>query len=146
MRPFDPATDMDQLAEDAARIGDVALLPVDPMVSAVAGDSHKNSEVRRGLQPLVDLATELRCAVVGVSHFSKTSAGRDPVERVNGSIGFTALARLVMVTVKQNADGDEAERRLLLRAKSNNGPDTGGFAMLVLLASNATFSLLTRRR
>ena len=30
------------------------------------GDSHKNAEVRRGLQPLVDLATVVRCVVLGI--------------------------------------------------------------------------------
>jgi len=58
------------------------------IVSAVAGDSHKNSEIRRALQPLVDLGERTGCAILGISHFSKGTAGRDPVERVTGSIGL----------------------------------------------------------
>lgn len=125
--PFDPARDMDALRDALASLPGVRLIVVDPVVSAVAGDSHKNAEVRRGLQPLVDLAGELRCALVGVTHFSKGTSGRDPVERITGSLAFGALARLVMVAAKQEADGDQAERRVLLRAKSNIGPDGGGF-------------------
>lgn len=125
--PFDPARDMDALRASLATIPDVRLIVIDPIVSAVTGDSHKNAEVRRGLQPLVDLAGQLRCALLGVTHFSKGTSGRDPVERITGSLAFGALARLVMVTAKQDAEGDRPERRVMLRAKSNLGPDGGGF-------------------
>ena len=121
-RPFDPARDLAGLERAAETVGNIALLIADPVVSAVSGDSHKNTEVRRALQPMVHLATRLDCAVLGISHFSKGTAGRDPVERVTGSIAFGALARVVMVTAK----GDE-DARLLARAKSNIGPDGGGF-------------------
>lgn len=124
--PFDPSRDMGPLMAAAERIGGVKLLMVDPVVSAVAGDSHKNTEVRRALQPLVDLASALDCAVVGITHFSKGSAGRDPTERVTGSIAFGAVARVVMVAGKVRSD-DGTERRILARAKSNIGPDDGGF-------------------
>lgn len=125
--PFDPARDMDALRTALLALPSVRLIVVDPVVSAVSGDSHKNAEVRRGLQPLVDLAGELRCALLGVTHFSKGTSGRDPIERITGSLAFGALARLVMVAAKQDADGERPERRVLLRAKSNIGPDGGGF-------------------
>lgn len=125
-RPFDPARDMQALSQEATRIGDVRLLIVDPVVNAVTGDSHKNTEVRRSLQPLVDLAGRLDAAVLGVSHFSKNTAGRDPVERVTGSVAFGALPRVVFGTAKAN-DDDSQTRRLFVRAKSNIGPDGGGF-------------------
>ncbi|KAF1690193.1 AAA family ATPase [Pseudoxanthomonas taiwanensis] len=121
-RPFDPARDIQALEWQLDHYDDVALLIADPVVSAVSGDSHKNTEVRRALQPLVNLGQRLDCAVLGISHFSKGSAGRDPIERVTGSIAFGALARVVLVTAK-GEDGD----RLLARAKSNIGPDGGGF-------------------
>lgn len=125
--PFDPATDTALLADALAGIADLRLLVIDPIVSAVAGDSHKNAEVRRSLQPLVDLAQQHRCALLGVTHFTKGTAGREPVERITGSLAFGALARLVLVAAKQDADGDTPARRVLLRAKSNIGPDGGGF-------------------
>ena len=125
--PFDPARDMDALRLALASLSDVRLIVIDPIVSAVTGDSHKNAEVRRGLQPLVDLAQQLRCALLGVTHFSKGTSGRDPIERITGSLAFGALARLVMVTAKQEAEGERPERRVILRAKSNSGPDDGGF-------------------
>ena len=121
-RPFDPARDLQTLEWQLERYDDVALMIADPVVSAVAGDSHKNVEVRRSLQPLVNLGQRLDCAVLGISHFTKGSAGRDPTERVTGSIAFGALARIVLVTAK-GEDGD----RLLARAKSNIGQDGGGY-------------------
>ncbi|GAB6048460.1 hypothetical protein JCM19379_22890 [Methyloparacoccus murrellii] len=124
---FDPARHMDALTRAATKIGGVKLLIVDPIVSAIAGDSHKNAEVRRGLQPLVTLAAKLNCAVLGISHFTKGTSGRDPVERFNGSIAFGALARVTFVGVKMPAHDQGGGSRLFCRAKSNIGPDSGGF-------------------
>lgn len=127
-RPFDPATDTPALMLTLARLpSPPSLLIVDPIVSAVAGDSHKNSETRRSLQPLVDLADKIGCAVLGISHFSKGTSGRDPVERVTGSIAFGALARIVLGAVKTTGEDGSPGPRLLARAKSNLGPDGGGF-------------------
>ena len=125
---FDPARDVDALRTALADVPDVRLLVIDPIVSAVSGDSHKNSEVRRGLQPLVDFAQASRCALLGVTHFTKGTAGREPIERVTGSLAFGALARLVMVTAKGQPNEDGLAGRFLARAKSNIGPDGGGFA------------------
>jgi hypothetical protein len=126
--PFDPARDVDKLAAAAAGIGDVAMAIVDPLVSAVSGDSHKNAEVRRGLAPLVELSASLGAALVGVTHYSKGTAGRDPLERVTGSVAFGALARIVLGTVRQAAGDGEPLSMMLARAKSNIGPDGDGFA------------------
>ena len=125
-RAFDPARDIAALESEAQRIGGVTLLIVDPIVSAIAGDSHKNAEVRRDLQPLVDLGGQLHCAVLGISHFTKGTAGRDPVERVTGSLAFGALARLVFGAAKVTSADGKAQR-IFARAKSNIGPDGGGW-------------------
>ena len=123
---FNPATDMQGLERQALAIGGVSLLVVDPVVSAVAGDSHKNAEVRRDLQPIVDLASRLGAAAIGITHLSKGGAGGDPATRVIGSIAFTAVARVVLVAAK--VKGEEGQdRRILARGKSNIGPDNGGF-------------------
>ena len=124
-RPFDPARDMAALGSEAKRIGNVRLLIVDPIVNAVAGDSHKNTETRRALQPIVDLAARLGAVALGISHFSKGTAGRDPVERVTGSIAFGAIARIVFGAAKST--DENGTKRLFVRAKSNIGPDGGGF-------------------
>jgi putative DNA primase/helicase len=99
---------------------------LDPIVNVVGtADSHKNSEVRRALQPLAEFAERHQCAVLGISHFSKGTAGRDPLERVTGSLAFGAAARVVIAAAKL-ADEDGGGR-VMVRAKSNIGPDGGGF-------------------
>lgn len=128
-RPFDPAKDMEPLREAIEKIGGCVLLIVDPIVSAVAGDSHKNADTRRALQPLVDLAASVNAALLGITHLSKGTSGREPIERITGSIAFGALARVVMIAGKEGeAEDGTPPRRFLARAKSNIGPDEGGFA------------------
>lgn len=126
IQSFDPSRDMLALQQQAERIGNVRLIVVDPVVGAVTGDSHKNTETRRALQPLVDLAAGMDAALIGITHFSKGGQGSDPTQRVVGSIAFTAVARVVLVAAKvKSEDGDD--RRILARSKSNIGPDEGGF-------------------
>ncbi len=124
--PFDPARDMGQLLAAVENIGGIKLLIVDPVVSAVTGDSHKNTEVRRALQPLVDLAAACDCALLGITHFSKGGQGTDPTQRVIGSVAFGAVARVVLVAAKVKGE-DGTDRRIFARSKSNIGPDDGGF-------------------
>lgn len=127
LEPFDPAHDLHRLQEAVQKIGGVRLLIVDPIVSAVVGDSHKNTEVRRALQPVVDLASTCGFAVLGITHFSKGGQGTDPAQRVVGSVAFTAVARVVLVAAKVKAEDGAEDRRILARSKSNIGPDDGGF-------------------
>ncbi len=125
-RAFNPSTDVAPLLDTLRGGVTPRLVIVDPIVNAIAGDSHKNAEVRQGLAPLVELAAEIDCALLGISHFTKGTAGRDPVERVTGSLAFGALARVVLAAAKKPED--QGGGRLLARAKSNIGPDGGGFA------------------
>jgi putative DNA primase/helicase len=122
-REFDPSTDIEPLQREIRRIGNVGLLIIDPLVSIVRGDDHKNGIVRRSIQPLSDLATAEDIAVLGITHFSKNSIGKDPVERVTGSLAYGAAARIVLVAIKN----EEADTRVFCRAKSNIGTDGGGF-------------------
>jgi putative DNA primase/helicase len=51
------------------------------------------------------------------------------VERLTGSLAFGALARMVLMAAKHQAEGDDGRTvRLCCRAKSNIGPGDGGFA------------------
>lgn len=127
VRAFDPAKDMEGLLDAAQRIGNVKMLILDPIVNAVSGDSHKNTEVRRGLQPVVDFGTRTGCAILGITHFSKGSVGRSPLERLVGSLAFGALARVVMVAATRETQEDGQTARVFMRAKSNIGPDNGGY-------------------
>ena len=127
-QPFNPAVDMPALVEKVKQLGGVDLLILDPVVAAIPGskDSHKNTEVRAGLQPVVDFAEAANCAVIGISHFTKGTSGKDPVEPVTGSLAFGALPRIVWA-VAENKSDEAASPRIFVRAKNNNGPSGGGF-------------------
>ena len=125
--PFDPSRDIDSLQYSAEALGNVRLIMLDPVVSAVAGDMHRANDVRRSLQPLVDLAAKLDSAVVGISHFSKGTAGKSPAERVNGSQAFSAFARTVLVAAKEEGTNNG----VLAKAKSNISSDSGGIQYAV---------------
>lgn len=120
--PFDPARDFPELCKQV-KAEDVSLLIIDPIVSAVSGDMNKGNEVRRGLQAVVDFAEEVECCVVGITHFAKNSSGRNPTDRVIGSQAFSAFARMVLVSQKDEENGE----CVLVRSKSNISIDRGGF-------------------
>lgn len=127
-RPFNFGSDLDELKTEIARIGQVCLVIIDSIVQAVAGDSNSNSDVRQALEPLVELAEECRCAILGVTHVAKGSRKKDPLDRVVGSLAFGAVARVVMVTarVASSASEEGISRCVLVRVKSNIGRDDGG--------------------
>jgi putative DNA primase/helicase len=123
-RPFDPSTDIERLITAAAQLPELVFVVIDPVVMALPArsDSHKNAETRRGLQPLIDFAEQRGIALVGVTHFTKGTQDRDPVERVTGSLAFGAIPRCVWGA---SADDDGRQRRLV-RIASNIGPSGGG--------------------
>ncbi|WP_250478875.1 MULTISPECIES: AAA family ATPase [unclassified Caballeronia] len=126
-RAFDFTRDIGRLREEIAAIGDIRLVIIDSIVQAVAGDSNRNSEVRRNLEPLIDMATQYGFAILGLTHVSKGSSAKDPVDRVTGSLAFAAVARIVLLTGKAQSDDDSVSQGVLVRAKSNLGPSDGGF-------------------
>ena len=125
-RPFDPAADMPKLTQAVQRLKDVRLIVLDPVAVTVKGDSHKNTETRVGLQPFADLCAQTGACGLGVHHFTKNTAGGNPLDRVSGSLAFHALPRCVLVAARDQNGGRDA-RRALMRAKVSNGPDHGGF-------------------
>ena len=104
----------------------VSLIIIDPIVAVAKGDSHKNAEARRDLQPLVDLAERTQAAVLGVHHLTKRSEDADPVDRVSGSLAFGAGPRVVFLSALDRKAAGEP-RGVLMRAKNNIGPTNGGF-------------------
>jgi RecA-family ATPase len=115
---------MDSLNRVAAQIGNISLLIIDPIVNAVTGDMNKSNEVRRALQTFVDFAATHRCVVLGVSHFTKGSAGQNSAERILGSSAFKDFARTALVAVQDEETGECA----MARAKTNIAVNSGGFS------------------
>jgi putative DNA primase/helicase len=128
-RPFSPSTDLPELEAKAKEIGDVALLTLDPVVATVPAtrNSHNNVETRVGLQPVVDFAEATNVAVLGITHLTKGTSGKDPLERITGSLAFGALPRVVTGATKNMTEGDDQPAFIMTRIKNNIGPSGGGF-------------------
>lgn len=139
---FDPSQDMPQLAEIAKTIPDLKMIVIDPVVSAVSGDSHKNAEVRKSLQPLVDLGRDTNACIVGISHFNKGGNTSNPGDLVSGSIAFIAVARVVIGVAKLNEpDPEHGHSRIFCRIKSNIGPDEDGIGYDLRMEALAEYEM-----
>ncbi len=124
-RTVDILRDLDRIDALLARLGDVALLIVDPITAYLGGiDSHRTSDVRGALAPLADMAMRHGTAVVAVSHLRK-AAGAEALLRITGSLAFVAAARATYVVAR---DPQDEHRRLFLPAKNNLGDDRSGLA------------------
>lgn len=128
--PFDPAIHINLLKEALEQTERPLLFIIDPIVSAVKGDDHKNNEVRRGLQPIVDLATDSNIAVIGITHFKKGSGEGSPLEWVVGSIAYGAVAR-AMWGVTRQTDSEGNEYTMLVNAKSSYAKNGDGYKYAV---------------
>jgi hypothetical protein len=122
------AEDLALIEAKLAELGDVALVIIDP-VSAYLGrtDSHNNSEVRAILAPVSDMAGRHGAAVVAISHLNKSN-GQKAMQRVAGSIAFTAAARGAYLVA---AESEGSARRVLVPLKHNIGTDKGAFTFTI---------------
>lgn len=123
-RPFDPTKDFEYLSAQLAKLPAISLLVIDPIVDLVAGDQNKNADVRRALEPLQQISLDHNCAVLGVTHVTKSRKASSAQDRVVGSQAFVAVPRIVMMTARINNGGKDC---VLVRVKSNIGDTDGGF-------------------
>ena len=117
-RGFSLVEDTARLRAELQRIGDVALVIIDP-ITAYLGSGTKakeNTDVRRVLTPLVKLVEEFGVLLLANNHLNKN--GGKSLYRVLDSIAFVALGRTVHLVV---ADADNPENRKLICDKSNVG-------------------------
>jgi hypothetical protein len=116
---FTDVTLPDDLAEieDLCEQVDAGILIFDPITSRLSHniDTHKDSDVRRGLEPLGGFARKTGISVLGVIHVNK--GGGDPLSSVMGSQAFTAAARSVLFAAQYDDDN-----YALSVIKSNSGP------------------------
>jgi len=128
-RPFNFEKDLPHLEAKLGQTGNVLLVIIDSIAQIVGGDSHKNSDVRRALEPLIQLAEKYGFAILGITHLTKQSKGKAPLDRVAGSFAFSAAARVVLINSKVASEQleDGSHGSVLVRAKSNLSSDRGGF-------------------
>lgn len=121
---FQLDTDIAALRAKAEEIGDVRLIIIDPP-SAYLGpkvDAYKESDVRRILAPLAQLAHDTGALVILVVHLNKRSEG-GAQQRFGGSTAWIAAPRAAFLVAEEEA----SRRRYMLPVKNNLGNDRLGF-------------------
>ena len=122
-RMFSLQTDLPMLRRKIGEIGDVVLVLIDP-ISAYLGvgkvDSYRTTDVRAVLGPVVDLADELKLAIIGIMHFNKKLDVTNALLRISDSLAYGATARHVYGVINDT----ENKRKLVVRAKNNLAANT----------------------
>lgn len=112
--------DLDE-TEAAARQVEAGLLILDPLMSRLGDlDTHRDSDVRRALEPLVSVADRVAIAILGLIHHNK-SGSADPLQLVMASKAFTAVARSVHTAIWDPDNEPGGLRRLFGTPKNNLG-------------------------
>jgi hypothetical protein len=117
-RMFNLHGDLEMLRQTIVSVGNVAAVLIDP-ISAYLGvgkiDSYRTTDVRAVLAPLVNLAAELKVAIIGILHFNKKLDVTNVLLRISDSLAYGATARHVYGVIH---DPDN-QRQLMVRAKNN---------------------------
>jgi hypothetical protein len=119
---FSLEQDMEKLKVACKRLGNVVLIIIDPVSSYMGGklDGKANTAVRHVLDPLSDLAADLRCAILSITHFRKGTEGPKAVHRIMDSIAFGAAPRATFGVYADPTDVDSyADPRVMLLFKTN---------------------------
>jgi hypothetical protein len=106
---------LEQLIKDEG----AALLILDPLISRVSGDTFKSTEVRKSLEPLVEMLDRVKAAGLGIIHVSKRS-DTDPLTLLTDSRAFAQVARAALFVM---VDPDDENVRCIGTIKNNLGPN-----------------------
>lgn len=112
---------------------DVRVIAIDPLPSG-SGNTNNNDAVRKNLEPLILLAEQEGLAIIGVRHLAKASSKKRLADRINGSVAYLAVSRVVLFVSRVMGTGtsaDDPARGVLVRAKSNIGPTNGGHTFTI---------------
>ncbi len=115
--------DLEHLA-DAFRTGNFKLFIIDPIISLVSGDMNKANTVRQYLEQLIDIAANHNCAIVAITHLTKSSKGAGLVDRTVGSGAFTQAPRMAWSAV---ANCEHGQDNLFVRTKCNYAVANGAY-------------------
>lgn len=119
---FNLAEDLDRLRAYLQAKNGVRLIIVDP-ISAYIGtgtkvNSHKDTDVRGILSPVVKLAKDFDVTIIGVMHLNK-SQDLGAIYRVSGSMAFVAQARSVWLMKQEDREGEDRTLRYFSPVKAN---------------------------
>jgi predicted ATP-dependent serine protease len=97
---------------------DVALVILDPMLSAITADldSYRVRDMRSAIEPLVAVADRTGCLMLGIAHFNKGN-GTDVATLLSGSHAFRDIPRAIFGFAKTKTE------RVLSQVKNSLGRD-----------------------
>ena len=116
--------DIAALRQTAEQLGDVRLIIIDPPTAYLGSkvDAYKESDVRRVLAPLSQLAQVTGALVLLVVHLNKRTDGAAQ-QRFGGSTAWTAAPRAAFLVTEDEA----LQQRYMVPVKNNLGNDRKGF-------------------
>ena len=107
-----------RLETEIKRIGGIRLIIIDPIIDfSPRTNPNKNEEVRKLLEPLIDLSRRLGFALIILSHLNKNQT-ENAIYRAAGSAGgWLGKCRAAFLVVN---DVDEEENHFFHKVKANN--------------------------
>jgi putative DNA primase/helicase len=109
--------DLQAVEQYATALGDCRLIVLDPISAYVGAAANRESDLRRALAPLKQMAERLGAAILLVTHHNKRGAsGTNGKYRVLGQIGYVGTCRTNFMFLP-DPDDPSGRRRLML----NNG-------------------------
>ena len=124
--------DISTIIEGEIEKAKAKLLIIDPLSAFMHGDPNKDSDVRKALTPLAEMAQRTGVAVVVVRHFNKNVDTR-ALYRGGGSIGIIGAARSALA-VAQHPNDDEL--RVLVPQKANLSKKAQSLSYTIVTAEN----------
>jgi hypothetical protein len=113
------AEDLEAIERCAMALGDCRLIIFDPITEYLSG---RNTDVRRALAPLRDMAARLGAAILLITHHNKHgAAGTNGKYRVLGQIAYVGVCRANFLFL-QDPDDPSGRRRLMLDNGGNLAP------------------------
>ena len=109
-------------------VSQVGLVIVDPLMAHLGSvNPHRDSDVRRVLAPLQEIAADCDCAILLVRHLRKGQAARAQY-RAMGSIGITGAVRSELLV---GIHPEEPDVRVVVLVKSNLAPGHHGYEFVI---------------
>jgi hypothetical protein len=126
--PLDPQVAA-RLAAAAPFALPIRLVIIDPLAAYFPSmNANDNVQVRKLLQPLVDLAAKYNATILGVTHLNK-AVSQQAQYRTLGSTAFHAVARSIWGISRNPA---APQRRCFLPVKNNLGPQPKGMSFRIV--------------
>jgi putative DNA primase/helicase len=130
--------DLEELERMIIKVGEVRLITIDPITAYMGGrvDSHRATDVRGQLGPLVDVAERRDVAVSAITHPPKHSSQR-AIDHFIGSQAFIAAARIGHMAIEEVEEDEQGNkcpsgRSLFTNPKNNVSPKMATLAYRIL--------------